>query len=56
MKAYILKNKDDEFASANCAIAYDGFHKMGWKTCFFKRSDDPRLPDLERSDVVVGID
>ena len=54
MKAYILKNKDGEFASANCAIAYDGFRKMGWETCFFKRSDDPRLPDLKRSDVVVG--
>jgi ATP-grasp domain, R2K clade family 2 len=54
MKVYILKNKYGEFASTNCAIAYDGFRKMGWEIVTFSRLDNPRLPSLIVDDVVVG--
>jgi hypothetical protein len=54
MKAYILKNKYDEFASTNCAIAYDGFRQMGWEIVTFKQIDNPLLPDLTPGDVVIG--
>jgi ATP-grasp domain, R2K clade family 3 len=54
MKAYILQNKDGEFASINCAVANDGFRKMGWEIVHFSRLDSFRLIDLTREDVVVG--
>jgi hypothetical protein len=54
MKAYILKNKSGEFASTNCAIAYDGFREMGWEIVPFRQLDNPLLPDLNPEDVVVG--
>jgi ATP-grasp domain, R2K clade family 3 len=54
MKVYILKDKYGEFASTNCAIAYDGFRKMGWEIVTFSRLDNPRLPNLTADDVVVG--
>ncbi len=54
MKAYILKNKDGNFASVNCAVADDGFRKMGWEISPFSRLDNPHLPDLTPADVVVG--
>jgi ATP-grasp domain, R2K clade family 3 len=54
MKAYIPKNKYGDFASINCAVADDGFRKMGWEIVPFSRLDNPRLPDLEPADVVVG--
>jgi ATP-grasp domain, R2K clade family 2 len=54
MKAYILKNKSGEFASTNCAIAYDGFREMGWEIVSFRQLDNPFLPDLNPEDVVVG--
>ncbi len=54
MKVYILKDKHGEFASTNCAIAYDGFRQMGWEIVPFKQSDNPLLADLTPEDVVVG--
>ncbi len=54
MKVYILKNKNNEFASLNGAVAYDSFWKMGWEIVPFSRLDDPRLPDLTPENVVVG--
>jgi hypothetical protein len=54
MKVYILKDKYGEFASTNCAIAYDGFRKMGWEIVTFSRFDNPRLPSLTADDVVIG--
>ncbi len=54
MKAYILQNRDGEFASINCAVANDGFRKMGWEIVTFSRFDNSRLTDLRREDVVVG--
>jgi ATP-grasp domain, R2K clade family 2 len=54
MKVYILKDKYGEFASTNCAIAYDGFRKMGWEIVPFSRLDNPRLSSLRADDVVVG--
>lgn len=54
MKVYILKNKNGDFASVNCAVADDGFRKMGWGIVPFSRLDAPRLPDLTTEDVVVG--
>ena len=53
-KAYILKDKYNEFANTNCAIAYDGFRQMGWEILPFRQSDNPLLPDLTPADVVVG--
>jgi hypothetical protein len=54
MKAYIVQNKDGEFASVNFAVAYDGFRKMGWEIIPFSRLDNSRLADLTPEDVVVG--
>jgi hypothetical protein len=54
MKVYILKDKYGEFASTNCAIAYDGFRQMGWEIVPFQQSDNPLLADLTPQDVVVG--
>lgn len=53
MKAYIVQNKDGEFASVNFAVAYDGFRKMGWEIVPFSRPDNTRLP-ITPEDVVVG--
>ncbi len=54
MKAYIIRDKDNKYASVNFAVADDGFRKMGWEIVPYSRSDDPRLPDLTPEDVVVG--
>ncbi|MCY7334812.1 MAG: ATP-grasp domain-containing protein, partial [Chamaesiphon sp.] len=54
MKAYIVQNKDGEFASVNFAVAYDGFRKMGWEIVPFSRLDNTQLLDLTPEDVVVG--
>ncbi|WP_310482976.1 ATP-grasp domain-containing protein [Chamaesiphon sp. VAR_48_metabat_403] len=54
MKVYILKNKNGDFASVNCAAADDGFRKMGWEIVPFSRLDRPCLRDLTPADVVVG--
>ncbi len=54
MKVYILKDKYGEFASTNCAIAYDGFRQMGWEIVPFQQSDNPLLANLTPQDVVVG--
>ena len=54
MKVYILKDKYNESANTNCAIAYDGFRQMGWEILPFRQSDNPLLPDLTPADVVVG--
>jgi ATP-grasp domain, R2K clade family 3 len=54
MKVYIIRDKENKYASVNFAVADDGFRKMGWEIVPYSRSDEPRLPDLTPEDVVVG--
>ncbi len=52
MKVYIQKDKQNQYASVNFAIAFEGFRQMGWEICDFYRGID--IVDNEKENVVVG--
>src|ERR1700712_1331335 len=52
MRAFLHKDVQNEYLSANFAVAAEGFREMGWEAVGYQQIKAV-LPELTREDVVV---